>query len=79
MDGKIIQMSLPSLDTEEDEEEEFKTETEERRDSMPTRNTSLEQMDERFDFTPPTPIGQWADQSLSPEPLTKITRHSTMQ
>ena len=51
-------MSLPSMDTEEDEEEMSQSETEGRRESMPAGETSIEQMDASFDFTPPTPIGR---------------------
>ena len=52
MNGRFIQMSLPSLNTEEDDEEEFQSETEGRRGSTPARETSTEQMDASFDFTP---------------------------
>ena len=74
MDGRFIQMSLRSLDTEEEEEEEeeSKSETEERRKSMPTGDTSTEQMDASFDFTPPTPKD---GAKAHPMSLTKITRH----
>ena len=56
-DGRFIQMSLPSLDTEDTEEEETQSEQEER-ESTPIRDTSVEQMEESFDFTPPSPIGR---------------------
>ena len=51
-------MSLPSLDTEEEGEDESKSETEEKRESTPTGDTSTQQMDASFDFTPPTTIGR---------------------
>ena len=35
-----------------------KSETEERREGTPTRDTSMEQMDASFDFTPRIPIGR---------------------
>ena len=57
MDGQFIQMSLPLLDTEEDEEEESHSQTEVRKESTPARETSTGQMDASFVFTPPTPIG----------------------
>ena len=57
MDGQFIQMSLHLLDTEEDEEEESHSQTEDRKESTPARETSTEQMDASIDFTPPTPIG----------------------
>ena len=40
MDGQFIQMSLPLLDTEEDEEEESHSQTEDRKESTPARETS---------------------------------------
>ena len=55
-DGRFIQMSLASMDTEEDNEEESQSETGERRKSTPARETSIEQMDASIDFTPPTRI-----------------------
>ena len=51
-------MSLLSLHTEEDEEAELQSEGDDRRVNTPARETSSEQMDESFDFTPPTLIGQ---------------------
>ena len=50
-------MSLLSLETENIDEEETQPEEEER-ESTPIRETSTEQMEESFDFTPPTPIGR---------------------
>ena len=57
IDGRFIQMSLPSLETEDIDEEETETEKEER-ESTPVRETSVEQMEESFDLTPTTPIGR---------------------
>ena len=68
-------MSLRSLDTEE-EEEESKSETEERRESTTTGDTSTEQMDASFDFTPPTPKD---GAKAHPMSLTKITRHEYLE
>ena len=50
-------MSLLSLETEDIDDEETQSEEEER-ESIPTRDTSAEQMEERFDITPTTPIGR---------------------
>ena len=58
MDRRFIQMSLPSLDTEEDDDEEDTQSEEDKRGSTPVRKTSTEQMDESFDSTPLTPIGR---------------------
>ena len=49
-------MSLPSLETEDTDEEETQSEEGEK-ESTPVAETSTEQMDEEFEFTPPTPIG----------------------
>ena len=57
IDGRFIQMSLPSLETEDMDEEETQSEEEER-ESTPVRETSSEQMEESFDLTPTTPIGR---------------------
>ena len=51
-------MSLPSLGTEDMDEEETETEEEEERESTQVRETSAEQMEESFDLTPTTPIGR---------------------
>ena len=58
MDGRFIQMSLPSLDTKEDDDEEETQSEEDKRGRTSVRETSTEQMDESFDSTPPTPIGR---------------------
>ena len=57
IDGRFIQMSLPSLETEDIDEKETQSEEEERK-STPIKETSTEQMEESFDLTPPTPIGR---------------------
>ena len=51
-------MSLPSLETEDMDEEETQSEEEEDRESTPVGKTSAEQMEEAFDLTPTTPIGR---------------------
>ena len=58
MDERFIQMSVPSIDTEEGEEGEPQSEEDNRRESTLARETSTEQKDESFDLTPPTPIGR---------------------
>ena len=74
MDGRFIQMSLPSLDTEEDEKKDSQPEEDDKRESTPARETSTEQMQESFDSTPTTPIGRTeTNRTRSPKSLTKGT------
>ena len=61
IDGRFIQMSLPSLETEGTDEEETQSEGE--KESTPVAETSTEQMEEEFEFTPPTPIRRGEPQS----------------
>ena len=58
MDGRFVQMSIQSDSEEEGEKEEEATqsETDERRESTPTRDISTERMELSYDFTPPTQI-----------------------
>ena len=55
---RFIQMSLPSIDTEQDEEEESPSDTENLRESTSARETSVKQVETSVGFAPSTQIGR---------------------